>query len=514
MWIRVSSRSMKKILVLLLFVISLFSCSDNSSSDVLKVAISSEPPMLDVMMSTSLISRLVSVGNIYEKLVVLDGDGKIRCELAEEYTLSDDMKSIEFKIRDGVKFHDGSLLDSNDVVQSLNRWIDLYAAARTFVGDNRFVATPDGIVRMDSDSSLALFPYLLASAPQSAVIMPSEVISSVKNGETINNYIGTGPYYLDSWTSGEKLVLKRFDSYVSCSDEANGIWGRKDANIPVLEYYVVSDSTTRRLGLQSGQYDFINDLMSDDRDAFSDTSKYQIIQGGESGSIALVFNKKEGIGTDLNLRKGISLALDPDSLLRACYGDFGYNVHSDYMEKEQTTWVASDVNPYQGQDIALAMKYLNASNSKGPVRILTSNLSNLDKIALAMESDLGKVGLDVEIISVDWASMIEKRKDSSAWDIYISAFSRVPIPQLKSYLSPNFPGWINQEEEALGLMEEMNHALSMDEAALLWKDAQSKLYESVPAIIPGHYITAYAAKSNIKGIINQDGFFFWNSKME
>ena len=512
--IGVLSKGMKKNLVVLLLVVFLFSCKNSSSSDVLNIAISSEPPMLDVMMSTSLISRLVSVGNIYEKLVVLDGDGEIRCELAKDYTFSDDMKSLEFVIREGVKFHDGSMLDADDVVQSLNRWIELYAAARNFVGENRFFVTDDGNARIESDTSLALFPYLLASAPQSAVIMPSEIVSSIQKGETVNKYIGTGPYYLDSWTSGEKLVLKRFESYVSYSEESNGIWGRKDANIPVLEYYVVPDSTTRRLGLQSGQYDFINDLMSDDRSAFADTSKFQIIQGGESGSIALVFNKKEGIGTDLNLRKAISLALDPDTLLRACYGDFGYSVHSDYMEKEQYTWLASNNNPYEGQNIELAKEYLESVDVKGPVRILTSNLSNLDKIALAMESDLRNVGLDVEIISVDWASMIERRKDSSAWDIYISAFSRVPIPQLKSYLSPSFPGWIDSAEEALSVMDKMNDALSVEEAAALWIDAQKMLYESVPAIIPGHYITAYAAKSNLRGIINQDGFFFWNSTLE
>lgn len=505
---------MKKILLALLVVITLISCNDNSSSDSLKIAISSEPPVLDVMMNTSLISRIVSVGNIYEKLVVLDGDGNIRCELAEEYMFSDDKKSLEFVVSDGVPFHDGSSLDEEDVVSSLNRWIELYTPARSFVSDNRFYINERGNVEIDADSSLSLFPYLLASAPQSAVIMPSEIVSGLEKGESVTSYIGTGPYYLDSWTSGEKLVLKRFDSYKSYSDQANGVWGRKDAKISTLEYYIVPDSTTRRLGLQSGQYDFINDLMGDDRAAFSDSDKYQIIEGVESGSIALVFNKKEGIGTNLDFRKGVSLALDPDSILRACYGDFGYSVHSDYMEKEQNLWSVDWINPYQGQNLESAKEYIERSGVNGTLRILTSNLSNLDKIALAMESDLKKVGVKCEIISVDWASMIELRKDPSKWDIYISAFSRVPIPQLKSYLSPTFPGWIDAESEALSVIDKMNNSTSLEEASALWCDAQKLLYESVPAIIPGHYITSYAAKARVEGVINQDGFFFWNAEVK
>lgn len=504
---------MRKALLLFLCCIFVVSCAQKETENVLSVAISSEPPTLDTMVNTSLISRIVSVGNIYERLLVLDGDGKIRTELSDSYSLSPDGKHLEFKLREGVLFHDGKEMRAEDVVASLNRWIEVYGNAKNFVGENRFYALDDHTVAIDSESSLVLFPFLLASAPQSAIIVPSSVIKSLKKGELMTSSIGTGPYKLSSWNSGEKITLERFDGYKSYSDTSNGIWGEKKANIETLEYYFVSDSTTRRLGLQRGQYDFMNDLMSEDRSAFMNNDKYSVIEGGESGSIALVFNKKEGIGQDINFRKAVSLALDPDSLMKACYGNYGYNVHPDYMEKEQTIWNTEDVNPYQGQDIEKAKEYLEKVADVGKIRILTSNLSNLDKIALKMSESLERVGIKTEIISTDWASMIEKRKTADAWDIYISAFSRVSIPQMKSYLSSTFPGWIDPECDGMVLLDKMNDAMSLEDAVSIWKDAQSAFYEYVPAIIPGHYITSYVSKSEVKGIINQDGFFFWNAEV-
>lgn len=505
---------MKKILVLLsVSFILLFSCAKEGSGNYINIAISSEPPTLDVMVNTSLISRIIAVGNIYERVVVLDGDEHIRPELATNYELSSDGKSLTFSLRDNVMFHDGTLMTADDVAASLNRWLDRYSAAESFVHGSRFYSIGSNTIAIESSSSLTLFPFLLASAPQSAVIMPKRIIDGLEEGELVNEYIGTGPYRLSSWKSGESIILEKFPEYKSYADQSNGIWGKKEANIENLVYYFVSDSATRRIGLQSGQYDFINDVMSDDRAIFEKDNSISILEGGESGSIALVFNKKEGIGRDLLFRKGVSLALDYDSLLKACYGDYGYAVHSDYMEKEQMLWTVDGVNRYMGQDIPLAKDYISKSQYSGEkFRILTSNLSNLDKIAIAMASDLKKVGIDSEIISVDWASMIELRKNPSAWDIYISAFSRVPLPQMKSYLSPSFPGWIDEDDRGVVILNQMSQVANLDVASSLWRDAQKELWESIPAIIPGHYITAYASRDSIEGVINQDGFFFWNAR--
>lgn len=495
---------MVKALVFVLVII-LSSCSvSNSNNDVINVAISQEPSSLDVVVNTSLYSRIICVGNIFEKLLILDGEGKIRPELASLYSLSDDNKKLTFTLRDDVLFHNGEKMTEEDVAISMNRWLELYPKAKEIAQNGRFVVEGKNSVTIESDNSLLFLPYLIASAPQEAIIVPS---SSIGEGIVLSSIVGSGPYKLKEWISGEKIVLERFDSYSEYGEKSNGKWGKKKA-IENITYYFVPDSVTRLLGLETGLYDAINDVMSTDRERIENNSNLILLDGDESGSIALVFNKKEGSTKDNEIREAIALSLDSKTLMEACYGKVGYSLHSDYMEAWQGDWRVSSPDPYSVLDMERAKKLIEGKENL-KIRILTSNLSNLDKIAIVAKEELEKVGFSVELIVLDWASFIETRKNSSEWDIYISAFTSVPLPQMKSYLSPSFPGYIEEESSAYLSLKEMNNASSLDEAKEMWQICQQQLYSYLPCYLPGHYTTSYAYCKKLDNIITQNGFFFW-----
>ena len=310
---------MKHLIVLFSILLFLCGCSEKNDSSYINVAVSQEPVTTDVMVNTSLTGRLILVGSVYERLVVLDGEGNVRPELAESFYLSEDGKSLSFKIRKGVRFHDGTNLNEEDVVYSLNRWLNVYSKAREMVGDNDFYVDVNGEVTISSKNNLTFLPILMASSPQSAVIFPKEYIE--KNEELITGAPGTGPYVLKEWISGEKMVLSSFSDYQSYSKETNGAWGEKRAESKEISFYFVPDSTTRLLGLKSGEYDFINDLMSDDRVLIEKDEKLETVDGEESGLIALVFNKKEGIFVNEELRRAAALSFDREELMKSCYGD-------------------------------------------------------------------------------------------------------------------------------------------------------------------------------------------------
>ncbi len=495
---------MKKIiLAFFIALLLLISCNNEETEKIINVAVSQEPPTLDVMANTSLISRVIVVGNIYEKLLIMDCEGNIQTELAESYSLSDDSHKLSFRLRENIIFHDGTALDNEDAMLSMNRWLDMYKAASDLAGGARFYLI-DGGIEMHSASSLSFLPALIASSPQSAVIMPSEVINGLKAGELVTEFIGTGPYMIKEWTAGEKIELDAFAGYSPYKDKGK-------SRVNGLIYYFVPDSVTRSLGMLSGTYDFANDVMSEDRALYKRPGSHvEVLEGSESGSICIIFNKKEGIGRDLSFRKAVSLALDRAKLMKACYGEYGWSIHSDYMEKEQTFSVP-DENPYNGPDRLHAARLLEESSYDGrKVRILTSNNSNMDKLAISLADDLSSIGIEYELVILDWASMMARRSDSTCWDILISAYSTVPLPQMKLYLSPSYPGWIDEDEEGLVIMAEMNES-GPDDGIALWEKAQNALWNSVPVIIPGHYTTAYAKRDEISDVIINNGFYFWNA---
>ena len=503
---------MKHLIVLFSILLFLCGCSEKNDSSYINVAVSQEPVTTDVMVNTSLTGRLILVGSVYERLVVLDGEGNVRPELAESFYLSEDGKSLSFKIRKGVRFHDGTDLDEEDVAYSLNRWLNVYSKAREMVGDNDFYVDVNGEVTISSKNNLTFLPILMASSPQSAVIFPKEYIE--KNEELITGAPGTGPYVLKEWVSGEKMVLSSFSGYQSCSDKTNGAWGEKRAESEEIRFYFVPDSTTRLLGLKSGEYDFINDLMSDDRVLIEKDEKLETVDGEESGLIALVFNKKEGIFVNEELRRAAALSFDREELMKSCYGDYGWTLNSQYMEKETGFWSEKIEDPTYSRDMETARTLLSSNYDGREIKILTSNLSNLEKIAYAAESELEEAGFKVKVVVTDWAGMMEKRKDSSEWDIFISAFTKVPLPQMKSFLAPTYPGWMESESDAYLSFLSIDEEVTIKNAEERWEEVQKELWEYIPAYIPGHYSTSYAKNKKLQGVIIQDGFYFWNAYVE
>ncbi len=496
---------MRRVYILLLLTLLLFSCTkEKGDSSTINIALSQEPVTLDVMVSSSLSSRLIASGNIYEKLLVLDDEGNIRCELAESWELTNENKTLTFVIRKGVLFHDGSIMKAEDVKESMNRYLSLYSRAEEITRGAQFEEIDDYTISITSVNSLLFLPYLIASSPQEAIVMPSYLIDGTKE---VSSIIGTGPYKLSYWRSGEKIELVAFSDYSEYGDEASGRWGKKRAQNDALVYYFVPDSVMRVLSLQSGQVDFINDVMSSDWELLARRDDITLINGDESGSIALVYNKASGIMTNKDVRDAVSYALSSDLLMAACYGKTGYNTSSLYMEKSQEEWKVDGESRYKEENKEKAQEIL-SSLSDVKVRILTSNLSNLDKIAIAAKEALESVKIKCEIIALDWAGFVEKRKDKDAWDIYISAFTSVPLPMMKSYLASSFPGWIEKSvNEDLNTL--FNSASSIEEARAIWKEEQELLWEYNGVYIPGHYYTVYAASSSLDNIIVQNGFYFW-----
>ena len=219
---------MRRALLIIITLLLVVSCSENKDEEKkrINIAVSQEPVTLDVMTNASLMGRIIASGNIYEKLLVLDGEGNIKEELCESYSLSDDNRKLTFVIREGVLFHDGSVLTAGDAAASMNRYLKLYSVAEDIASGGEFKVTGDRTIEITSASSLLFLPLLIASSPMEAIIMPERVIS---DDSSLSEYIGTGPYYLESWVPGEKIVLSKFNSYSEYGEYSLGRWGKKSA---------------------------------------------------------------------------------------------------------------------------------------------------------------------------------------------------------------------------------------------------------------------------------------------
>lgn len=482
--------------------------------DTLHIAVTQQSPSLDLHKNSSLVARQICDGTVWEKLVTLNAKAEAVPELAEKFEAANEGKTLTFVLRKGVKFHDGSEMKADDVVASMNRWIEGFSSAGTMVGDARFSKVDDYTVKIDGKSSLILLPAMIAGAAQPASITTAAACKNEDGNGFLKDYIGTGPYKFSEWKQDQYIKLERFADYVPYGTkgaEMDGWSGYKAAPTKTLQFDLVADQATQSAGLEAGQYDVGYNISYDDYARLESNPNLKTVSS-QMGSVALVFNHKQGIASKQYFRAAVNTALDFDELLTASYGK-GYELGSSYMDAGQPFW-NSDAGKenYNQKDAEKAKKILTENGYKGETfTILVSTLSKMDNMAIAMKAQLEKIGIPVKLTVVDWATLTEYRKDAAKFDLYITSFAEVPVPSLKLYFGAKYPGW-SDDAKLQTLFKEMTSAPTLEEAKAKWSELQGYSWEYLPIICPGHYMGMFAWQKNVVGInMYSGGPRFWNA---
>lgn len=482
--------------------------------ETLHIAVAQQAPSLDLHKNSSLIARQMMDGTCWEKLVTQNANAEAVPELCESYEVSEDATTITFNLRKGVKFHDGSEMTADDVVASMNRWIEGFSSAKSTVGEARFEKVDDYTVKIAADHSILLLPSMIAGAAQPASITTEEACAKEDTNGFMTDYIGTGPYKFVEWVQDQYVKLERFDDYVPYGTEGepmDGWAGYKSAPTKILEYDIVPEATTREAGLETGQYDVIWGVPNDDYERIKALDGVTI-NSSQAGTVALVFNHKQGIAANQWFRQAVNTCLDMDEILTAVYGEGGYDLGSCYMDEAQAFWNTDAGSEYYNQkDPEAAKKILEENGYNGETfTILVSNLSNMNYMAVAMEAELEAIGIPTELTIVDWATLTDYRKDPAKFDLYITSFAQVPVPSLKLYFGPSYPGW-SDDAVLAEKFAAMNTSKTLDEAKAAWEDLQAYSWEYLPLINAGHYITHFAWNSKVEGLNEFSGLYFWNA---
>jgi peptide/nickel transport system substrate-binding protein len=482
---------------------------------VLNVAVSQEGPSLDLHKNSTLIARQLASGTIWEKLVTLNAASEVVPELAERFEMSGDGAAFTFYLRRGVKFHDGQIMDADDVTASMNRWIEGFSVAKEIAGSARFEKIDDLTVRIQFDHPAVTFPDVVAGAAQPASITTQEAAADEDERGFMKQYVGTGPFKFVEWELGQYILLEKFADYVPYGDTSKPIdgWaGYKAPKVEQIYFYLVPQSSTRLAGLETGQFHVNYNVEDNDISRLSGLDDFEIVRY-QAGTLAYVFNKKQGVAKNLYFRQAVNAAVNVEDILRATYGDL-YDVGSSYMDDTQPYWKSeAGSQNYNVKDPEKAKALLKQAGYNGePFRVLVATLSNMDRGALVLEQELEAVGINVELIVVDWATLTQYRTDPARLDLYVTSFASVPVPSLKLYFGPSYPGW-SEDETLQRYFAEFNGATSREEARRRWDTLQEYSWEYLPLINVGHYIAAFAWNKKVENITVYNGLYFWNTSV-
>ena len=478
----------------------------------LRVAFPSEPPNLDTHLNTASVASIIG-RNIFETLLTFDAEGAVQPMLAESYVVSDDGKTIDFKLREGVHFHNGEEMTAKDVVASMNRWIEFSSSGKETFNGAVFEEVDKYEVQLvmaePTSTATLVLGYTGAISPS---IMPASIIEESKS-EIVKEFIGTGPFEFEEWKQNQHIHLKKFDDYSSRDEPADGLAGKKEALVDDLYILFVPDSSTRIAGVLSGEYDAIMELPIDNAEQIlgsKDVEMYSV----PKEILLLYFNKKEGLFANEVAREALAVGINKEEILHAAFVNPEYydKTHHVMLANQESQW-NTDVgkDEYDFQDIELSKELFEEAGYNGEeIRLLTSrDLVPMYNAAIVVQEQLKNVGIDVTLEVADWPTYNELGLDPSAYEITVIANKGKAEPTSLAWARTDYFGFTDSPELD-EITNKIRRAPSLDEAKGLYDELSEWFLDYRPAVKIGDGDMLYAARNTVSKIDDIDGLILWN----
>lgn len=467
-------------------------------SSELHIAIAANPPSLD---PPSVNSNIVGeIGfHVYEPLFAMNQNYEPTPVLAESYEVSEDGMVYTIKLREGVKFHNGEEMTADDVVASMNRWVEVSAKANTLIGGSVFEKADDYTVTLTVNEASSDIIMVLASPIQFAAVYPAEVVENA-TPEGIDEYIGTGPYKVAEWKQDQYVKLEKNADYQPSEGEASGLAGDKTGVCDVISFDVVADASTRIAGIKNGQYDVVEEVPIDNYEELTQESgvKMSVNQGG---TLNLFLNTTEGIMANEDMRQAVLAALNCDDILMASYGNAElYELNAGWCVPTDAQWGTDAGSEYYNQQDPEKAKELMEKagyNNEPLVLVTTEDYAEMYNATLVVQEQLKQAGFNAEVETYDFSTFMEHRADPKQFSMYITSNSYNMLPIQLSVLDSGWAG-LDAPEVAEGITA-IRHAESDEAAAEAWADLQTFLYEYGAATVLGHYTGVTAMNESIEG---------------
>lgn len=359
--------------------------------------------------------------NLYETLVNRNADGELVPGLAESWTQVDDV-TWEFKLKQGVTFHDGEEFNAEAVKASFDRLLDPEVASpRAFLFE---MVTEIKVVDESTVQFVTEYPFspLLAHLTHNggSIISPKSIEedyaamkadSSVKAGSVIGtNPVGTGPFKFESWTPGTEIKLVKFAEYAGTP-----------ANIDSVTFKVVPESATRVAELQSGYAHIIGAVEPGQVANVNSFDGASVLETASSSLTYLGFNTKKEPFNDPKVRQAISKAIDRPTLIEGIYEGFGIPAISPlapgiFGYTEDVTSMAYNMDEAK----ALLAEAGYADGFK--TTIWTNDNPARQQVAIVLQENLKKLNIQAEIEVMEFGSYLEKTA-AGEHDMFILGWS-------------------------------------------------------------------------------------------
>lgn len=450
--------------------------------DSLTLAMALEPPGLDPTAGAASAIAEITHYNVYETLTKINSDSSVSPLLAESWEVSPDLRTYTFRLRKGVKFHNGEPFNAETARFSFAR----AGADKSTNKDKRTFATME-IVRAVDEHTLVIvnkeldpdFLFLMGQAT-AAMVEPKSADTNVTRP------VGTGPFTLENWVKGSSVSLKKWPGY------------RQAAAIKLnrASFRFISDPAAQVAALMAGDIDAFARVTPRSVAQFNGNPKFQVLVSGSRAKTILAINNKKKPLDDVRVRRAIAAAIDRKAVIQGAGDGYGAAIGSHYVPSAPGYVDTTGINPYN-PDKARAL--LKEAGITTPLE-LTLTLPpppyarQGGEVIAAM---LAKVGIVAKLQNVEWAQWLSGTFANKNYDLTI--ISHVEPFDLGNFAKPDYY-WNYQSPKFNELYAQYKNTARVQDRNRLLGDIQRLIaQDSVHAYLyQPQWVTV--ANKNVRGL--------------
>jgi peptide/nickel transport system substrate-binding protein len=346
---------------------------------------------------------------VLENLVIFGKDSMdVEPQLAESWTVSDDGMTWTFKLRKGVRFHDGTPFNAKAVYDSFARIID---KSHPFHGYGKWVYLSLSLgqvseIKVIDDYTIALLtqkpyaPLLNNLALWLCPILSPKAMAEHKDQIGLHP-VGTGPFKFVKWVKDDQIILERNADY----------WGEK-AKVDKIILKSIPEPSARLMALQSGTVDIADDLDPDSITLVKKDAKLAVIDRPSVNVGYLALNTEKPVLKDVRVRRAISHAIDKETIIKTIFQGLAIAAKNPFAP---SIWGYNDAiepyefNPEKAKELLKAAGFdQNEELELWAMPVSRAYMPEPVKTAELIQAYLASVGIKAKIVRLDWGTYLKK----------------------------------------------------------------------------------------------------------
>ena len=476
----------------------------------LRVGVEAEGDGLNPAANNFAVSAYVMTYPIFDPVAYYDTQGRWIPYLAESFTKIGDGSVWQMKLREGVRFHDGTDLDADDPIATFNAQVAdpviSLAVKPFFVAENPIAKIDDLTVEFRLARPAASFPIFITS--QLGMILPSEWLERALEDPTLNQFpVGQGPFMLESRVQDEKTVLVRNPDYWAAD--------RTDIYLDRIEIYPITDTAIAAERLAAGDIDLMVTTNAEATLTLREAEGVKTIENLRSSETFAVINSEKPPFDDIRARQALTFASDRDRYVELIRQ--GTTPAADTMFHPDLIWHNPDVKQESNMPERagpLVESYCadfpdNCSDGKINMELSHSGPSVENTRTADLQTDAWEDFFNVtpvEVLQDDFIiTVVVGNFQVANWRQFGAVDPDNDVLWLScesvSFIALNFPRYCDPERDTL--MYEQRAIDDLDRRVEIWHEVQEMIRDSYTYIFYHHSNWVIGARDNVHNICGQ-----------